>query len=112
MTLETTFLKKKEVKFLFFSCTNFFYSELQQNTRLRHWGVFKYRIKGVIFLTQKSIPFIDYTPLNGNRLLVFLNKNYLYGFLSLPYYQFSTNDKDGEIHTEHNFKGFVLSRVP
>ncbi|WP_435261161.1 DUF5686 and carboxypeptidase regulatory-like domain-containing protein [Tenacibaculum sp. nBUS_03] len=88
------------------------YSQLYQNIGLGIWGRFKYKIKGGIFLEKKDIPFMDYAHFNGNRLLIAPNSNYLNGFLALPYYQLSTNDKYGELHAEQNFKGALLSKVP
>ncbi|MDC1162250.1 DUF5686 and carboxypeptidase regulatory-like domain-containing protein [Tenacibaculum sp.] len=88
------------------------YSQIHQNIDLSNWGDFKYKLKGGIFLEKKDIPFIDYAHFNGNRLLIAPNNNYINGFLALPYYQLSTNDKYGEIHLEQNFKGAILSKVP
>ncbi|WP_431165971.1 DUF5686 and carboxypeptidase regulatory-like domain-containing protein [Tenacibaculum halocynthiae] len=88
------------------------YSQLYQNIGLGNWGRFKYKIKGGLFLDKKDIPFMDYAHFNGNRLLIAPNSNYLNGFLALPYYQLSTNDKYGELHAEQNFKGALLSKVP
>ncbi|MGG8496347.1 DUF5686 and carboxypeptidase regulatory-like domain-containing protein [Tenacibaculum sp. TC6] len=88
------------------------YSQVYQNINLTSWGAFKYRIKGGFFLEKKNIPFIDYAHFNGNRLLLAPNSDYLTGFLALPYYTLSTNDKYGEVHMEQNFKGAILSRIP
>lgn len=41
-----------------------------------------------------------------------LNDSYVSNFLALPYYNLSTNDKYGELHVEHNFKGAILNRIP
>lgn len=88
------------------------YSQLYQNINLKNWGTFKYRAKGGIFLEKKDVPFMDYAHFNGNRLLIAPNSDYLNGFLALPYYNLSTNDKYLELHAEQNFKGALLSRVP
>ncbi|CAL2103958.1 Carboxypeptidase-like regulatory domain-containing protein [Tenacibaculum sp. 190130A14a] len=88
------------------------YSQLYQNISMGNWGQFQYRAKGGMFLEQKDIPFMDYAHFNGNRLLIAPNSNYLTGFLALPYYQLSSNDKFGELHGEYNFKGALLSKIP
>ena len=37
---------------------------------------------------------------------------HLDGFNLLPYYDFSTNNSYFEGHAEHNFKGFILGKIP
>ena len=88
------------------------YSQLTQKITLNTWGEFKYKVKGGVFLNKKDIPFIDYAHFNGNRLLIAPKKDYLDNFYMLPYYKLSTNDKFGELHAEHNFKGALLSKLP
>ncbi|WP_233897649.1 DUF5686 family protein [Tenacibaculum piscium] len=88
------------------------YSEISQKINLNNWGVFKYRIKGGLFFKKKDIPFMDYAHFNGNRLLIAPKKNYVNNFYNLPYYQLSTNDKYAEFHSEYNFKGAILSKIP
>lgn len=87
-------------------------SQVHQNISLGNWGTFNYRLKGGFFLEKKDIPFTDYAHFNGNRLLAVSNNDYTNGFLALPYYQLSTNDKYGAIYGEYNFKGALLSKVP
>ena len=88
------------------------HSRIAQDISLSNWGEFKYRLKGGMFLAQKDIPFMDYAHFNGNRLLIAPNNNYVNGFLALPYYALSSNDKYAEAHAEYNFKGALLSKVP
>ena len=88
------------------------YSQLYQTISMGNWGQFKYKAKGGLFLEEKNIPFMDYAHFNGNRLLIAPNDNYLDGFLALPYYQLSSNNKFGELHGEYNFKGALLSKIP
>lgn len=92
--------------------SDYFETRLDQRFNLGTWGQFKYKLRGGIFLEQKDLPFMDYAHFNGNRLLIAPNDNYLNGFLALPYYQLSTNDKFGEVHVEQNFKGAILSKIP
>ena len=88
------------------------FSQLSQDYAIGHWGIITYGAKGGTFLKKKNIQFIDYVHFNGNRLLFAPNDNYVSYFLTLPYYNLSTNDKYGELHMEHNFKGAILNRVP
>ncbi|WP_440879438.1 DUF5686 family protein [Tenacibaculum sp. C7A-26P2] len=88
------------------------FSQLSQDFAIGHWGIIAYEAKGGTFLKKKNIQFIDYVHFNGNRLLFAPNDNYVDNFLALPYYNLSTNDKYGELHMEHNFKGAILNRVP
>ena len=54
---------------------------------------------------------MDYLHPNGNQFQI-VDNNYTDRFGILEYYRFSTNDKYAEMHFEHNFKGFVLSKIP
>ncbi|MDG2193428.1 MAG: DUF5686 family protein [Polaribacter sp.] len=88
------------------------YAQLNQHISLESFGSFKYKIKSGLFLKQKDISFIDYAHFNGNKLAVFPAGGTLNNFNLLDYYAYSTNDKYTEIHAEHNFKGFVLNKIP
>lgn len=88
------------------------FSKLSHDFTIGHWGIFAYEAIGGTFLKKKNIQFIDYVHFNGNRLLFTLNDSYVNNFLALPYYNLSTNDKYGELHIEHNFKGAILNRIP
>ncbi len=87
------------------------YSQLLQNISLENLGVFKYKIKGGVFLKKKNIPFIDYTHFNGNKFAIQPSSETLNYFNLLDYYSFSSNDKYTEIHAEHNFEGFILNKI-
>ena len=92
--------------------TDLFYGQLRQNISLANWGEFRYKINGGLFLKEQNIPFMDYAHFNGNRLPLFSSNGTMNSFNSLGYYDLSTNSNFGEIHTEHNFKGFLLGRIP
>ncbi|MFY0629107.1 MAG: carboxypeptidase-like regulatory domain-containing protein [Flavobacteriaceae bacterium] len=85
-------------------------ARLRQFVSVGNIGNFQYHVRGGIFLKQKDIPFMDYLHANGNRLD--LSQGNLDSFNILDYYQFSTNDKYAEAHIEHNFKGFLLGKIP
>lgn len=91
--------------------SDFLFSKAQQNITLGNVGEFDYILRGGIFLKQKNIPFMDfYHPLANEIYLA--PKNRLSSFSIMPYYNFSSNDKYAEMHTQHNFKGFLLSKIP
>jgi hypothetical protein len=91
--------------------SDLFTANLRQFVSLGNFGNFRYNVRSGIFLQQKDIPFMDYLHANGNQVkLAPSNKMTSFGLLN--YYQFSTNDKYAEAHIEHNFKGFLLSKIP
>ena len=91
--------------------SDLFTANLRQFVSLGNFGNFRYNMRSGIFLQQKDIPFMDYLHANGNQVkLAPSNKMTSFGLLN--YYQFSTNDKYAEAHIEHNFKGFLLGKIP
>ena len=91
--------------------SDMFFSRLQQNVSLGNLGTFDYNARAGLFLNQKDIPFMDfYHPLSNEIDLAPSNR--LSSFSVMPYYQFSTNDRYAEIHTQHNFQGFILNKIP
>ena len=91
--------------------SDMFFSRLQQNVSLGNLGTFDYNARAGLFLDQKDIPFMDfYHPLANEIDLAPSNR--LSSFSVMPYYQFSTNDRYAEIHTQHNFQGFILNKIP
>ncbi len=91
--------------------SDFIFSRAEQVLFLGNIGEFDYNARAGLFLKQKNIPFMDfYHPLANEIFLA--PKNRLNSFSLMPYYNFSTNDKYAEIHTQHNFKGFLLGKIP
>lgn len=90
---------------------DFIWSRLYQDFSLGNFGTFQYNTRAGLFLKQKNIAFMDYYHPIGNET-IFAPENRLSSFFRLPYYQFSTNNKYAELHTEHNFKGFILNKIP
>lgn len=71
-----------------------------------------YDVRAGSFLgTASSISFIDRQHFNGNQTL-FFDPSRLNRFTILPYYERSTNQGYVEGHMEHNFKGWVLGKIP
>lgn len=87
------------------------YSRLRQNVNLGNLGTFSYNARAGLFLEQKDIAFMDYYHPLANEVPV-SPTNRLNRFFTMPYYQFSTNDKYAELHAQHNFKGFLLNKIP
>ncbi|MCH2033827.1 MAG: DUF5686 and carboxypeptidase regulatory-like domain-containing protein [Tenacibaculum sp.] len=87
------------------------FSRLQQNVSLGNIGTFDYNARAGLFFDKKDIPFMDfYHPLANEIDLAPGNR--LSSFSIMPYYQFSTNDRYAEFHTQHNFEGFLLNKIP
>lgn len=82
-----------------------------QEITLADKGVFNYNLTTGAFLNARDISFADYHHFNGNRTRV-TRGSYLQSFFLLPYYDFSTNKDFLEAHMEHNFKGFILGKIP
>jgi hypothetical protein len=91
--------------------SDFLFTKLYQNISLAAMGEFKYNTRAGMFLKQKDIAFMDYYHPTGNETIL-ASENRLSSFNLLPFYQLSTNDKYTEIHTEHNFKGFLMNKIP
>jgi hypothetical protein len=91
--------------------SDLFIGRLSQFVSTGNPGDLRYNIRAGIFLNQKDIPFMDYLHANGNQLSLLPN-NTIDSFGLLDYYSMSTNDKYAEAHVEHNFKGFLLGKIP
>lgn len=91
--------------------SDLFIARLNQNINAGNFGLFRYNIRSGIFLKQKNIAFMDYLHPNGNQIRVG-DGRYMNQFNLLEYYKLSTNDKYAEFHTEHNFRGYLLGKVP
>ena len=91
--------------------SDLFTANVRQFVSLGNFGNFRYNVRSGIFLQQKDIPFMDYLHANGNQVKL-APSNKMTSFGLLDYYQFSTNDKYAEAHLEHNFKGFLLGKIP
>lgn len=69
-------------------------------------------INGGKFFNADDISFMDYKHFYGNETFIGTNQNYLGKFNLMPYYSMSTNKDFVEWHAEHNFKGYVLNKIP
>ena len=75
-------------------------------------GYFQYNLKGGTFINADNIAFIDYKHFNGNQTQIGSGSSYINVFNNLPYYSMSTNKSYAELHVEHDFKGFILGKIP
>ena len=92
--------------------SDYVFTQLRQSFSLGNLGNTKYRIRGGLFLEQKNIAFMDYAHFNGNKLAISPSSGTTNHFNLLDYYAYSTNDRFAEFHGEHNFKGFILGKIP
>lgn len=87
-------------------------ARIQQRFDIDNKGSFRYNVKAGTFFEADDIAFIDYKHFNGNQTHVNMASNYTYAFNLMPYYSFSTNKSYAEFHAEHNFKGYLLNKIP
>lgn len=101
-----------------FSATNSNYNfdqikaRIYQSFNIENKGDFTYNIRAGKFFNADDIAFMDYQHFNGNETHVSLFGNYTNVFNNLPYYSMSTNKSYLEMHAEHNFKGYILGKIP
>ncbi len=84
---------------------------LTQGFNVGNKGYFQYNLKAGAYFNADDISFIDYQHFNGNQTPISRGNN-LSVFNNLPYYELSTNKSYLEFHTEHNFKGYILGKIP
>ena len=89
-----------------------FSAQIKQSFNIDNKGRFNYNIKAGTFLNADDISFVDYKHFNGNQTHVNTTYTYTNSFNLMPYYNFSTNKSYAEFHAEHNFKGYLLNKIP
>jgi hypothetical protein len=85
---------------------------IDYNKTIGNKGDFGLRFKAGKFLNAETISFVDFKHFNGNQTHVNIMNNSLNSFNLLPYYSHSTNDAYLETHIEHNFKGYIMNKIP
>ncbi len=88
-----------------------FKAEIKQSLGLGNKGEFQYLLNGGIFSNAEEISLVDYQHFNGNQTRIGFG-SYVGKFNLMPYYNFSTNQNYAEIHAEHDFKGWILGKLP
>jgi hypothetical protein len=98
------------------SNSNYNYTQLRgrldQEISLGNKGQFYYNLKGGTFYNAENISFADFQHFNGNQTRVGTAPNYTNVFNLLPYYELSTNKSYFEGHIEHDFRGWILGKIP
>jgi Family of unknown function (DUF5686)/CarboxypepD_reg-like domain len=83
------------------------------NTSLSNKGDFGIGVNAGKFFGADGISFVDYKHFNGNQTHFTEDEaKRLKSFNMLPYYTNSTNNAYLELHTEHNFKGYIMNKIP
>jgi hypothetical protein len=85
---------------------------ISQNFSLENKGDFSYKLLSGTFFGAESVAFMDAKHINGNQTHVNLNDSYLSNFKNVGYYDFSTSENYLEYHFEHDFKGYILGKIP
>ncbi|GAA0871667.1 DUF5686 and carboxypeptidase regulatory-like domain-containing protein [Gangjinia marincola] len=85
---------------------------LIQQFDIRNKGRFGYHLKAGTFINANDIAYVDFQHFWGNQTRIGRTPNYLNQFNLLPYYKLSTNGSYAEFHTEHDFKGYILNKIP
>lgn len=91
---------------------DFVAARVMYNATLGNKGDFGVNLKAGKFFNAEGIAFADYKHFNGNQTHVGTSETYLNNFNLLPYYSHSTNDSYFEGHLEHNFKGYIMNKIP
>lgn len=85
---------------------------LSQIFAVANKGELGYNLKAGTFFNTEGVSFIDHRHFNGNQTRVGVSSKYLNNFNLLPYYEMSTTRNYAEAHMEHDFKGWVLGKLP
>lgn len=87
-------------------------ARLWQGFDVSNKGFFNYNLRAGTFFNADDIAFVDFQHFNGNQTKVGSSGSYTNVFNNLPYYELSTNTSYLEFHAEHDFKGFILGKIP
>ncbi|MCG2420194.1 DUF5686 and carboxypeptidase regulatory-like domain-containing protein [Aequorivita sp. F47161] len=85
---------------------------LKQSLSFGNKGQLNYNLKSGAFANGDGISFIDFKHFNGNQTRVGTSANYTDVFNLMPYFDFSTNKGYFEGHLEHDFRGWILGKIP
>lgn len=75
-------------------------------------GEFQFAFNGGLFFNKGDMSFIDAKHFNANQLDVANPADYRARYLLLPYYDYSTMGRYGQIHLQHHFNGYILDKIP
>ena len=82
------------------------------NKTISNYGNLYFGISAGKFLEQNDIAFTDYKHFNGNQTFIGSSNIYNKQFNLLPYYEYSTNKDYLEVHMEHDFRGYLMNKIP
>jgi hypothetical protein len=85
---------------------------INQSIDLGSKGESRIWINAGTFIGAEDISFIDYKHFRGNRLRYRLESPRLSSFKMMDYFNYSTNSDYTQIHYNHDFKGYVLGKIP
>ncbi len=95
---------------------NFNYHQISasiwQNFDQGNLGRSSYYINAGTFFNADGISLVDAQHFNGNQLRFKLEALNPYGFGLLNYYDYSTNESYAQAHIQHDFKGYLLGKIP
>ncbi|TDN88761.1 carboxypeptidase-like protein [Salegentibacter sp. 24] len=89
-----------------------FKASITQTFNMANKGEFGYNLNGGAFLNAQNMAYIDFRHFIGNQTRVYDGFSNLSRFNLLPYYALSTNKTYAEAHIEHDFKGWILGKIP
>ena len=87
-------------------------AQLFQRLNTGNKGLMIYRLRAGTFIGGDDISFADFKHFNGNQTRVGTTFDYTDTFNLLPYYELSTNKSYFEAHLEHDFRGWILGKIP
>jgi hypothetical protein len=86
---------------------------VEQTVEFGNKGEFEYLVNGGTFFNDgDGMALVDFQHFRGNQFRLATEASYVGRFNLLPYYALSTNDNYAEAHLEHNFRGFILGKIP
>lgn len=87
-------------------------ARLYQSFDIANKGRFFYNLRAGKLFNADAIAFMDFQHFNGNQTPFSFKGQYINVFNNLEYYRLSTNDSYFEAHTEHDFNGYILGKIP
>lgn len=96
------------------SKNNFDFAEIHSNysNTFGNKGDFVVGVTAGKFFNVDDLTFIDFKHFKGNQTYVAGMGANSDRFHLLPYYSHSTSDSFFELHAEHNFKGYIMNKIP
>ncbi|ARN77051.1 hypothetical protein BST97_02995 [Nonlabens spongiae] len=83
-----------------------------QSFDMGNLGRSSYWVNGGTFFNADDVSIVDYQHFNGNQLRIKTAALNPYGFGLLNYYGYSTNESYAQVHLQHDFKGYILGKIP